>query len=62
MPYRQIGAFKPGTGVGGAGLHWSGQHWRVLPEELQLRSHYEKRYGKKFIPEGMTIQDFGVTL
>ena len=61
VPYRQIGAFKPGTGVGGAGLHWSGQHWRVLPEELQLRSHYEKRYGKKFIPEGMTIQDFGVT-
>ncbi|MGI4850154.1 MAG: GMC family oxidoreductase [Janthinobacterium lividum] len=61
VPYRQIGAFKPGTGVGGAGLHWSGQHWRVLPEELKLRSHYETRYGKKFIPEGMTIQDFGVS-
>ena len=61
VPYRQIGAFKPGTGVGGAGLHWSGQHWRVLPEELKLRSHYEQRYGKKFIPEGMSIQDFGVT-
>ncbi|MGK5076391.1 GMC family oxidoreductase [Janthinobacterium sp. ZB1P44] len=61
VPYRQIGAFKPGTGVGGAGLHWSGMHWRVLPEELQIRSHYERRYGKKFIPEGMTIQDFGVT-
>ena len=61
VPYRQIAAFKPGTGVGGAGLHWSGQHWRVLPEELQLKTHYEGRYGKKFIPEGMTIQDFGVT-
>jgi gluconate 2-dehydrogenase alpha chain len=61
VPYRQIAAFKPGTGVGGAGLHWSGQHWRVLPEELQIRTHYEGRYGKKFIPEGMTIQDFGVT-
>jgi len=61
VPYRQISAFKPGTGVGGAGLHWSGQHWRVLPEELQLKTHYEGRYGRKFIPEGMTIQDFGVT-
>ena len=61
VPYRQIAAFKPGTGVGGAGLHWSGQHWRVLPEELQIKTHYETRYGKKFIPEGMTIQDFGVT-
>jgi gluconate 2-dehydrogenase alpha chain len=61
LPYRQIGAFKPGTGVGGAGLHWAGQHWRMFPEELRLRSHYVERYGAKFIPEGMTIQDFGVT-
>lgn len=61
VPYRQIGAFKPGTGVGGAGLHWSGQHWRALPEELNLRTHYEQRYGKNFIPEDMTIADHGVS-
>ncbi|MHA5864330.1 GMC family oxidoreductase, partial [Pseudomonas aeruginosa] len=46
---------------GGAGLHWSGVHFRIMPEELRLRSHYEERYGKKFIPEGMTIQDYGVS-
>ena len=39
VPYRQIGAFRPGDGVGGAGLHSSGQHWRVLPEELALECH-----------------------
>ncbi|GAA4340605.1 GMC family oxidoreductase [Pigmentiphaga soli] len=61
LPYRQIGAFKPGAGVGGAGLHWSGQHWRVLPEELRIRSYYEERYGKNFIPADMTIQDWGIT-
>ena len=61
VPYRQLGAFLPGTGVGGAGLHWSGCHWRVLPEELRMRSHYEERYGKGFIPEDMTLQDWGVT-
>jgi gluconate 2-dehydrogenase alpha chain len=61
VPYRQIGAFKPGTGLGGAGLHWSGQHWRVFPEELQLRSHYEQKYGKNFIPPDMTIADWGVS-
>lgn len=61
LPYRQIGAFKPGEGVGGAGLHWSGQQWRILPEELRIRSHYEERYGKNFIPADMTIQDWGVT-
>jgi gluconate 2-dehydrogenase alpha chain len=61
VPYRQFGAFLPGTGVGGAGLHWSGVHFRVDPMELRMRSHYEERYGKAFIPEGMTIQDFGVS-
>ncbi len=61
QPYRQLAAFLPGTGTGGAGLHWSGVHFRVDPVELRMRSHYEERYGKKFIPEGMTIQDFGVT-
>ncbi len=61
LPYRQLAAFLPGDGVGGAGLHWSGVHFRIMPEELRLRSHYEERYGKKFIPEGMTIQDYGVS-
>lgn len=61
IPYRQMAAFKPGEGVGGAGLHWSGCHWRVLPVELQMKTHYTERYGAKFIPEGMTLQDFGVS-
>lgn len=61
LPYRQLAAFLPGTGVGGAGLHWSGCHWRVTPEDLRLRSYYEERYGKNFIPKEMTIQDWGVT-
>lgn len=61
IPYRQIAMFKPGEGVGGAGLHWSGCHWRILPEELRMRSHYEERYGKGFIPKDMTLQDWGVT-
>jgi gluconate 2-dehydrogenase alpha chain len=61
LPYRQFGAFNPGDGVGGAGAHWSGVHFRITPEELRLRSAYEERYGKKFIPADMTIQDYGVT-
>ena len=61
LPYRQLAAFLPGTGTGGGGLHWSGVHFRVDPVELRLRSHYQERYGKNFIPEDMSIQDFGVT-
>lgn len=61
VPYRQHKSFLLGNGVGGAGFHWNGMHYRNLPEELELRSHYENRYGRSFIPEEMTIQDFGVT-
>jgi gluconate 2-dehydrogenase alpha chain len=61
MPYRQMGSFKPGQGVGGAGIHWSGVHSRVMPEELRLRSHVTERYGGKFIPKDMQLQDWGVT-
>jgi gluconate 2-dehydrogenase alpha chain len=61
VPYRQHGSFLLGNGVGGAGFHWNGMHYRILPEELRLRSHYEERYGRKFIPEGMQVQDFGVS-
>jgi gluconate 2-dehydrogenase alpha chain len=60
-PYRQYGSFVLGNGVGGAGVHWNGQLWRASPEDLRLRSHIEARYGKKFIPPDMTIQDYPVS-
>ena len=61
VPYRQIGSFKPGEGVGGAGAHWSGVQSRVMPDELRMKSHITERYGAKFIPEDMNLQDWGVT-
>jgi len=61
LPMRHLGSFMPAAGVGGAGVHWNGQTWRFLPEDFTMRSHTEQRYGKEFIPEDMTIQDWGVT-
>jgi len=61
VPYRQYGSFILGTGTGGAGAHWNGQQWRASPNDLRLRSVYEERYGKKFIPSDMTIQDYGIS-
>jgi gluconate 2-dehydrogenase alpha chain len=61
VPYRQIGSFKPGAGVGGAGAHWSGSHFRALPEDLNLSSYLEQRFGSSFVPEDMSIRDFPVT-
>jgi gluconate 2-dehydrogenase alpha chain len=61
LPMRHLGSFRPAAGVGGAGIHWNGQHWRFLPTDFKVRSHVEARYGRKFIPEDMTIQDWGVS-
>jgi gluconate 2-dehydrogenase alpha chain len=61
VPYRQHGSFLLGNGVGGAGFHWNGVTSRPGHVELELRTHYEQRYGKNFITPDMTIQDFGVT-
>src|SRR5262245_59683473 len=61
VPYRQIGSFKPGEGVGGACIHWSGVHSRIMPEELRLKAHVTERYGAGFIPDEMQLQDWGVT-
>ena len=61
LPMRRLGSFLPGEVVGGSGVHWSGHTWRWTDEEFKIRSLYEERYGKKFIPEDMTIQDWGIT-
>jgi len=61
MPIRQLGAFLPGTGIGGAGVHWNGQTWRFHPRDFTIRSSTIDRYGAAAIPPGMTIQDWGIT-
>jgi gluconate 2-dehydrogenase alpha chain len=61
LPMRHLGSFLPASGAGGAGVHWNGQNWRFLPTDFTIRSHTEERYGKNFIPDDMTIQDWGVS-
>ena len=45
LPMRRLGSFLPGTGVGGAGIHWNGQVWRWLETDFKIKSHNEERYG-----------------
>src|SRR5450432_881290 len=61
LPMRRLGSFLPGEVVGGAGVHWSGHTWRLTDMEFKIRSNYEERYGRNFIPADMTIQDWGIT-
>ena len=46
LPMRQHGSFLPGTGVGGAGEHWSAVFPRFHPEVFELYSRTVEKYGK----------------
>jgi gluconate 2-dehydrogenase alpha chain len=61
LPMRRLGSFLPGEGVGGAGAHWNGVTWRWPDHELRIRTKYEERYGKSFVPADMPLQDWGIS-
>ncbi|PLR76222.1 GMC family oxidoreductase [Bacillus sp. V3-13] len=61
LPYREWGSFLIGDGVGGSGMHWNGQTFRFLPYDFEIYSKTVERYGKDKIPQGMQLQDWGIT-
>ncbi|MGZ5846616.1 MAG: GMC family oxidoreductase [Ramlibacter sp.] len=60
LPIRRWESFLPGTGVGGALVHWNGQTYRFQDTDLRMRSHTIERYGEKAIPKDALVQDWGV--
>ncbi len=46
LPFRELGSFLPGTGIGGAGVHWNGVTWRFHPRDFTMRTSTIERYGK----------------
>ena len=61
LPLRQHGSFLPGSGVGGAGEHWSAVCPRFLPDCFEVLSRTTEKYGSKRLPEDHAIQNWGVT-
>jgi gluconate 2-dehydrogenase alpha chain len=61
LPLRRWEGFLPGTGVGGAAVHWNGQTYRFQDSDFRMRTRTVERYGEKFIPAGVLVQDWGVT-
>lgn len=61
LPTRQWGSFCPGTGVGGAGLHWTGVLIRPSPTDLKLKTYVDQAYKPGILQEDMQVQDFPVT-
>ena len=52
---------RPGTDLGGSGIHWNGQTFRFHPRDFTIRTSTIERYGKDAIPPGMSIADWGIT-
>jgi len=61
LPVRTRDEMMAGTDMGGGSVHWAGATYRWLPYDFEIRSKTEERYGKDKIPDGMTIQDWGIT-
>jgi len=61
LPVRRWGSFLPGTGVGGAAVHWNGQTYRFQDTDLRMRTRTLERYGSNAIPDDVTVQDWGVS-
>ena len=61
VPIRQYGSFNPGTGVGGAGEHWSALSYRYLPDQFHLATTLREKLGAANLPADLTAQDWGVT-
>src|SRR5580692_10209271 len=58
VPVRQYGHFLPGTGVGGAGEHWTGFAERHTPDDFTLATTMREKFGASRLPENLSIQDF----
>jgi gluconate 2-dehydrogenase alpha chain len=61
LPIRRWESFLPGSGLGGAAVHWNGQTYRFQETDFRMRSLTEQRYGKNFLAPDITVQDWGVT-
>lgn len=61
LPVRTRAEMMAGTDLGGGSVHWAGATYRWRAYDFEIRSKTIERYGKEKIPEGMTIQDWGIT-
>ncbi|QUW22963.1 GMC family oxidoreductase [Sporosarcina sp. Marseille-Q4063] len=61
LPVRTRQEMNAGTDLGGGSVHWAGSVYRYRTYDFEIRSKTIERYGESKIPEGMTIQDWGIT-
>ena len=58
LPTRKWGAFVPGGGVGGSGLHWTGVLIRPTPTDIKLKTYVDEAYAPGILQDDMRVRDF----
>ncbi|HLR53064.1 MAG TPA: GMC family oxidoreductase [Candidatus Avamphibacillus sp.] len=61
LPVRTQDEMMVGNDLGGSSVHWAGATYRYSPIDFEIRSKITEKYGEKKIPEGMYLQDWGIT-
>ncbi|MGK3123039.1 GMC family oxidoreductase [Candidatus Pantoea formicae] len=61
LPTRKWGAFAPGTGVGGAGMHWTAVLIRPTPTDIKLKTYVDQAYKPGILQDDMRVMDFPFT-
>ena len=61
LPVRTKEELGVGTDLGGGSVPWAGATYRWIPYDFEIYSKTVERYGKEKIPEGMMLQDWGIT-
>jgi gluconate 2-dehydrogenase alpha chain len=61
LPIRRWESFLPGTGLGGAAVHWNGQTYRFQDSDFRMKTRTVERYGRDFLAPELIVQDWGVT-
>jgi len=57
-PVRRHGAMPWADNVGGGGIYWAANCYRLTPWDFKVRSNTIERYGAKALPEDCTSQDW----
>jgi len=47
--------------IGGTSIHYHAQSWRLKPWDFKTVSEVTKRYGKSYIPQGSTVEDWPIS-
>jgi gluconate 2-dehydrogenase alpha chain len=61
LPVRTQDDMMVGNDLGGSSVHWAGATYRYMPYDFEIRSKTVEKYGEKKIPDGMQLQDWGIT-